>query len=205
MITRERIIIAVVLLAVIAGFIAVYLFYFQDKMEAYTANKRFMDDLDRTYADLNATFSGYDPDGLIALWKQQVQPWADNRNELATYYHLDGWRAHDAPPEEVAIVKFWYEEQAQEMEREFYQYLYEKMGDYRNRFPVDLRTTLGIKKLEDWQGVDVNVGQVRGELAKLQFGINLSKFLIDRKVATVGNLKVWPVRKEQNSNRLLDL
>lgn len=204
MITRERIIIVAVLVAVIAGFGAAYVFYFQGKMEAYGNNKRFMDDLDRNYAELSGTFSGYEPDALIALWKQQVQPWADNRNELATYYHLSNWREAELPPADVAIPKFWYEEQAKKTEQEFYQYLFEKMGDYRNRFPTDIRTTFNVKRLEDWQGVDVNDRQVQNELRKLNFGINVSKFLIENKVWSVKSLRVWPDRKVQNTGNMLN-
>ncbi|MBI1317456.1 MAG: hypothetical protein GC168_00720 [Candidatus Hydrogenedens sp.] len=195
---RNQIIFAVVLLSVLGAFGGVYQFYFKEKLDTYAKEKRFRIALDAAARELADAFHGYRPEQLIALWRAEVQPWADALRDRSTFFNFGDWYEHPVPPEEGRILKVWYGEELNKMLLDLEQTMREK-GPYVNA-PLldDLRAKFDVSTVEelDQQRV-INRDIVIDQLAKMNFGSQLVEMLLDAKVAGINDVSVWPRRKDK--------
>mgnify|MGYP006296256887 FL=1 len=203
--TKGRIIGALILLAVLSGFGAVYQFYFKEKLEAYSRDVRFQQTLDKTFAQLREKFSGVKPELLTQEWRGETQPWRDAVASRARYYTFGDWFEHPRPEEDTnKIIKFWYGEDSREMGRDLYQKLSENMGRY-DLLPRNVFADLGVSTVDDWVGVDVTEKAANQQLARLSFGISVYEMLLEAKAAQILSVEIWPQRKEKAHSNLLNL
>lgn len=194
--SKGQIVYTLVLASVLAGFGAVYQFYFKLKLEQYAADERWLASLETTFTQLENTFAGYKPEVLITAWRSEQQPWADAVDTRVGYFNYGDWLDVEGRPAEGEMWKFWYEKQVNNRLWELYQKVGQTMGSY-NFFPQDIRANLGVKSLEDWQSGDVTERDVMGELQLLELGVKACELLLDNKASSVVDVHIWPVRTEQ--------
>lgn len=195
---RNQIIFGLVLLAVLAAFGGVYQFYFKEKLDTYAKDKRDRMQIEAAAKELSSAFYGFRPEALIALWRAEVQPWADALRDRSTFFNFGDWYDHPVPPEEGRILKVWYGEELGKMMQELERSIREK-GPYVNTPPLDdLRIKFDVATVEelDQQRV-INQDIVIEHLARMNFGIDLINMLLDAKVAGITDLSVWPRRKDK--------
>jgi len=202
--TTGRTVSALILVAVLGAFGAVYQFYFREKLETYKQDRLFKDELEKTYQALETDFSGYKPDVLIRAWKGVVQPWNDAIADRAKYFNCGDWYEHESAPEEGPILKFWYDDESNKMIWDFYQKVLTAMGTY-NRVPADIRAMLGVPYVSEWAGINVTKQDVRLALDRLSFGLSACELLLDAKATRIDNVVLWPHRQDQKSGKLLKL
>lgn len=193
--TRERIIVGIIFSAILLAFGAVYQFYIKPQLAKYAADLELKNTLEAKFHELETNFSGVLPEVLTAEWRAQVQPWTNAKLERARYFTFGDWNEHETPPKEgPVILKFWYDETSRKMLGDLYQRVAERLGNYY-LFPADIRQNLEIPTLEQWQNTDVTEQMVNQALSRLAYGINLCKMLLDAKVTSVRDVRLWPRRR----------
>ncbi len=197
--TKARIIYVLILAAVLSVYVAVYQFYFKEKLALYRQDVQLRDTLEGAYANLQEKFGGAKPEVVVREWRTQIQPWSDAVLDRAKYFNYGDWfiPRETIPTQSTGILKFTYDEMANKMVADLYKRVGEKMGQY-DLFPEDIRQQIGIPSLEDLAGVDVTLDQVKEHLSRLTFGIRLCDLLLDAKATSVEKITIWPVRKEKN-------
>ena len=186
------------------GFFGVWHFFFKELFAGYQQDSALKDSLEATLKQMEDNFSGYKPELLIDEWQNMVQPWRNAREERAKFFNFGGWYDIEIKPQEDRILKFWYTEETNTMLMELYKKVYEKMGGY-DRFPLDLRAMLNVPKEEDWSGQNVTKEQIDLSLRKLQFGIQISEFLLKANIGSLTTIAVWPRRFPEAHQQMLGL
>ncbi len=198
-------IIGLLILCVVFGALgAVWQFYFKEIFEGYKRDDALRASLETTLSQLEETFQGYNPEKLIEEWQNKMQPWRAAREERATYFNYGDWYEIEVKPEETRMLKFWYDETSNQMVRDIYLKVYERLGDY-SRFPQDIRLLFNIAKEGDWVGRDITWEEARVNLQVLAFARSLTDFLLDNNVSSVRQIEFWPRRIPQLYNELLVL
>ena len=206
---RNQIIFGSVLVLVLASFGGVYQFYFKEKLDQYAKDRQFRMDLETQASDLATFFSGTDPETVLSMWRNQVQPWAETLDSRAQYFDDGKWLDHETPPEAGRILPVWYGEQVDKMLADLYQKVYEKAPNI-SPFPENILTTLEIKSESDLSTEkDMTPERMRSQinqnLAKLAFASNLIDLLLDEKVIGINEITVWPRRQDRNHKGQLTL
>ena len=199
--TKERLLYIVVLLLALASFVGVYVFYFKDKLEEYAEDEKFKDQMQTVYDKLSETFWKTKPEVYATLWVGRVQPWRDALRYRAEFFSFGDWYEHEMPPEDVGLIRFWYDEISQEMLNDIYAKASETPG--LRVFPPDLRSMLGVAGGNDWAGVNVTEQMVNAELANLAFGINTVETLLSSGVKGIFEINLWPRRTEKGTENVL--
>ncbi len=199
---RNQIIFGSVLVLVLASFGGVYQFYFKERLDQYAKDRQFRIDLETQASELATFFSGTDPETVISMWRNQVQPWAEALESRAQYFDDGKWLEHETLPETGRILPVWYGEQVDKMLADLYQKVYEKAPNI-SPFPDNLLTALEIKSESDLTNdkdltPELMRVQINQNLSKLAFASNLIDLLLDEKVAGINELTVWPRRKDRN-------
>lgn len=197
--TKARIIYVLILAAVLSVYVAVYQFYFKEKLEVYRQDVQLKDTMERAYEDLKTTFMGVKPEVIVREWRAQVQPWSDTVLTRSKYFNYGDWFTpfETIPVQNAGILKFTFDEMANNMIDDLYKRVSENMGRY-DLFPADIREQFRIPTLDELAGVDVNQDEVKDYLARLNFGIRLCDLLLDAKASSISQITIWPVRKEKN-------
>lgn len=200
---KERVIWGLILFAVLASFFSVYQFYFKEKLAAYAKDAIAKKNAEDAYTKLKTTFEGFKPDDVIAAWSGEVQPWKDAVLERGKYFDDSGWREGTKPPEDVAILRFWYDKQLKEEVNKLYTEVFQANGLYQVP-PADvLIKEFQVKTLEDYQGRDVTREDVTRELASLAFGNQVCRMMAKSKAAYLAHVYLWPGRETKENDGLL--
>lgn len=201
--TKGRILTTLLLMAVLGIFGAVYQLYFKEKLEMYSRDQELLTALEGAYKNLSTTFSGYRPDVLTEAWRAQRLPWTEAVTERTKFFNLGGWYAHERPPENVPILRFWYGDAANKQINDVYQ----KLGNSANlgygRFPMDLYTTFGVPRMEDYSGYNVRRPEVNRALGRLAFGISAMEMLADANASLISEIVIWPNQEKPEHSGLL--
>ena len=198
-------VVGIIILAAIGGaFYGTWHFFFQELFEGYKQDSALKNSLENTLKQMEDNFSGYKPELLIDEWQGMVQPWRSAREDRAKFFNFGGWYDIDIKQDDDRILKFWYTEESNAMLMELYKKVYEKMGGY-DRFPYDLRGMLNVAKEEDWTGQNVTQEQIDLALRTLQFGINLSEYLLKAEISSLSNVVLWPRRFPEAHQKMLGL
>lgn len=197
--TKGRAISVLVLLAVLGTFGAVYQFYFKEKLEAYSQDQELLAALQRTYDDLDRTFSGFQPEELTAAWSTQRQPWEQAVEQRAAYFHNGEWyRKAARPPDNVPILRFWYGEEANRLVEDISMKMYSTLGTY-----PDIYGMLGVPRMEQWSGMNIPRRQVINSLGRLSFGISAIEMLMDAGATRINQVLLWPFHDKTHHKDLL--
>lgn len=199
--TKERLLYIGVLLAALASFGAVYQFYFKERLEEYARDERFKGELQLVYNNLTETFHGTDPETFTQMWVAGVQPWRQTLEDRAAFFTFGDWYDHDMPPEDVGLLRFWYDEVSTKMLTDLYAKASETPG--LRTFPNDLLGMFGVASVNDWAGVNVTEQMVNSELANLSFGISVIETLLEAKVKGIFETRLWPKRTEKGTANIL--
>lgn len=198
-------IVGILILCVVFGALgAVWQFYFKEIFEGYRRDDELRASLETTLSQLEETFHGYKPEVLIEEWQNKMQPWRNAREERATFFSFGDWYDIDVTPDETRMLKFWYDETSNQMIRELYTRVYERMGDF-SRFPQDIRASFNIAREEEWGGRDITWEEARVNLQVLAFAKSVTDFLLENNVTAVRHIEFWPRRTPQQFNELLVL
>lgn len=198
-------IVGIIILAIIGGaFYGTWHFFFKELFEGYKQDNALRDSLENTLKQMEDNFGGYKPELLIDEWQGMVQPWRSAREDRSKYFNFGGWYDIDLKQDDDRILKFWYTEESNAMLLELYKKVYEKMGGYEG-FPYDLRGMLNVPKEEDWAGQNVTKEQIDLALRNLQFGINLSEYLLKANISSLSNISIWPRRFPEAYQKMLGL
>lgn len=190
--TKDRVIYAAVLLAVFGACFAVYQFYFKAKLEKYAEDKQLLENLKRSYTDLNGTFKDEDPDTVIAQYASVVEAWKDAIDSRVTYFNDADWREHEKPPEDVFILQFWYGEQTRDMTVALWEKAQAKFGaQVYQRFPPDVQTMLGVAYAEQWQGYNITKDLVTEQLDRLSYGISAFELLLNHNAQMIRQVSIY--------------
>jgi hypothetical protein len=198
---RARIISAVVLLAVLGVFGAVWQFYLKERLAEYTRDEVLRDNLEQTYTELKTTFKGYKPELLTQAWQSQVSPWTEALASRGGYFDVEGMYEVDKYPEGGPIMRFWFDETTAAKQQEFYAMAQTKMGRW-DLVPQDILTTLSIPRVSHMSGFPITQEMMDKALSRLSFGINTCEMLMDAGATRIDNVVVWPVRKANDLIRL---
>jgi hypothetical protein len=200
---KEQIIWGLILFAVLGAFGGVYQFYFKEKMASYAKDAIAKKNAEDAYSKLNTTFEGFKPDDVIAAWSGVVQPWKDEVLERGKYFNDSGWREGTKPPEDVAILRFWYDKQLKEEVTKIYTDVFQANGLYQVP-PMDvLLKEFRVQTLEEYQGRDMTRQDVNRELANLAFGNQICRMMAKAKVSYLSHVYLWPGRELKEHEGLL--
>lgn len=200
---RERLIWGSILFLALAGFFSVYQFYFKEKLAAYARDTIARNHAEEAYKKLSQVFQETDPDGVIDMWRNVVQPWKDAVLDRGKFFNDGGWWEHTKPSEEVPILRFWYDEQVQKELTKLYTEAQNVPG--LQQFPqyVDLIKEFKVATLADFQNRDVSAQEVNKELGKLAFGMNVCRMLFKAKAKVINQVWLWPGRELKEHEGLI--
>ena len=198
--SKRRIIGTVLLFSAFAAFGAVYKFYFEEKLQSYRQDQEMLERLQTTREDLENFFSYVQPDILTEQWRSQVEPWSAALDERETYFHFGDWQEFPEYPGDGPILRFWYQDQVDEMRDEYYQMVYQQMGRYD--LVPDLVQVMNIMTIDTWNMMDGDEEFAHMELARLSFAMSFMEMLLDYDVQAVANFSMWP-RDRGGANQLL--
>lgn len=202
-ITRGRIIFFGVLLLVIAAFVAMYHFYVAERLRSYKADIAQMRSIASKLDDISQTFEGYDTQGAIQLWEAKITPWQDALDRRTRYFTLGDWRDHEEYPENAEdSLRFWYNDTVSATARKFYSEIREEYPSFDLNLMPDLPTALNIQNAEIF-GTDIEEKDVNKELARLAFGMNTVRLLLDNKATWIKGLSLWPEAKKDSQTQLV--
>jgi len=203
---RGRVISALILLAVLGGFGAVYQFYLAEQLQQYQEDEQIRDQLEQAFVDLQNTFSGIQPEVLVAAWRAEVQPWNATLQARSARFDAAQWYEHPMYPDDGRqIVKFWFDERLNEQFTELYQQVRDTPGLYRFPTPNQVRTNLGIPTLQDLENQDLTRQQAYRHMRRLSLYHSVADLLLQSRASSINNIVLWPVRQVQEHNQLLNL
>jgi len=203
---KGRVISALILLAVLGGFGAVYQFYLAEKLQKYRDDEAVKLQLEQAFVDLQNTFSGIQPEVLVSAWKAEVQPWTATLQARSARFDAANWYEHPMYPEDGRqIVKFWFDEAVNEQFSELYQQVRETPGLYRFPGPEQVRGALGIPSLQELENMDMTRQQAYRHLRRFSFYRSVADMLLRSRVSSVNDINLWPMRQVQDHNQLLNM
>jgi len=191
---RHHIIPVVILLAVIAGFGAVYQFYVKEQLEEYQANQKQLTELKNRVKSLEDTFKGVDgrpvkPQVAVQQLRSAVQPFKDAVQKRSKFFTL-GKEAHVDLVPEGKDPRFYYMEALPKLIYETEQYAYAR----RCAMPQNL--TFGVPSRKDITNVAPTEKEVNNWLKKYAFGSSVVHMLVDAGATRIDNIVLWPSRTE---------
>ncbi|HNR29247.1 MAG TPA: hypothetical protein PKI11_00015 [Candidatus Hydrogenedentes bacterium] len=194
-VSKEQIIFALVILALVLGCTVVTYFYFWAKLEQYARDQQTADHLLATFEEFRTTFHDVKPKVLIEAIESRVQPWKDARDEWGAVFHMDGWFDRFEPRSEEKFPKFWYDEESTRLLSNLRVKIIQTQPNLV--FPQDIYALFGVPRLEDWKTQDDVTEEVaRRALAKLSYGITLFERLLDHNVLRIDDISLWEARRE---------
>ncbi len=186
--TKEHIIAVLAFLIVLAGFGAVWEFYFRGQVEAFNDDLDHLDDLDAQLTKLEETFSGVKPQVVVQAWRGEVEPWAEAQRVRQSFFTM-GEAFEYKPVPEGEFPKFHYEKQFNEMftalQREAY-----SMTPPR-RIP---NTTFGTPLPQEAMQRNLAKADVEANLKRISFGCSIVRMMLDADVYTLDDVQIWPTR-----------
>ncbi|MBI2432631.1 MAG: hypothetical protein HYV26_07160 [Candidatus Hydrogenedentes bacterium] len=197
--TKARILTVLALLAVFGVFGGIYQFYFKEKLEVYSRDQELLLALDQAYSELNDTFAGYKPQLVTQEWSGQRQPWQDAVTDRTTYFKDGGWYVHERIPENVPILRFWYDEAVNKSAMDAYQRMQNSMG----YVPFDVFAMFGVPRAEEYAGYELKRPEANKSLGRMSYGISAVEMLLDAKATRVDQVSIWPHDEKPQHNGLL--
>ena len=206
MFTRARIISILSIVLAIAAFAGVYQFYFKDKLAAYASDEVLRNDLKNTYTNLNEKFGGGYPEELTRLWESRVPDWVAAREMRSKFFNISDWFEHKNPPDDVGLIRYWYEEEATRMLETLYKE-FQQSPTLGNNYPdwYSIREMMNAPSVNNLGGAEVTERDVHRNLSELSFGMSTCKFLMDNNVTGIKGISIWPPRTIKEHNGLLKL
>lgn len=86
--SKQYIFTIVVALVIGGGLAAAYQFYFKEQLAQYTADEEYCRQLEERLNQLDQTFSSVKPERVVAVWQNEIRPWAAAVEERANYFPL---------------------------------------------------------------------------------------------------------------------
>lgn len=203
---RERLLWGFILFAALAAFWAVYQFYFKQKLADYAKDAAALRNAQDAYAHLSEIFQNTDPEGVVTMWREVVQPWKEAVLDRGKYFNDGEWWKHTEPADDVAILRFWYDEQMKKDLTSLYTAIQQTPGI--QQYPTDYNAILkefGVLTLPDFRGEEVTKKDVNRELGKLATGIQAYKMLLKAKVSYISHVWLWPAREIKEHDGVLRL
>lgn len=189
---RDRVIYVSALVLMFAVCLGVYQFYFKAKLVKYAEDKALLESLNTTYGSLNSTFKDEDPDAVIQQHRAVVESWKDAITTRLPYFSDADWREYEKPPENVPILRFWYEEQTTKMTKDLWEKAQKKYGaQVYQSIPMDIQTMLGVAYARDWQGYDITPKLVGDQLERLEYGISIFNLLMDSNAKYIRQVAIY--------------
>lgn len=203
---QGRILSILALIAAISAFGAVYQFYFKEKLAEYAKDEILRNDLQTAYNDLKDKFGGGHPEELTRLWVGALPAWEASRDQRSKFYNFSDWFEHNAPPEDIGLLRYWYEEEVTEVLEGLYKE-FQQAAPTLQMYPnwYDIRGMLNAPPINSQQTSTMTVKEVRNKLGELSFGISVCRLLMENNVSRIDALKVWPFRTIKEHNQLLNL
>ena len=207
--TRGRIINALFFLVVLGVALGVYLFYFKDKLEVYSADQVFQEKLEAQVTTLSEKFQNCKPDTVIKAWVNQTQPFMDAIKTRTKYFGKAGWSDHETYPKDGRIIKYWYSEESEKVIREFYQKTVPSTmagnAVMSGRFPMPgpLSQMLNVANIDQWTGMNVKEETVHQELAKLSYGLSACELMMKAKPLAIYEIAVGEEQTKRATQKLL--
>ncbi|MBI4557398.1 MAG: hypothetical protein HY706_07440 [Candidatus Hydrogenedentes bacterium] len=186
MVTRQQIIAFVVLLLVVSAFGGVYQFYFKQRLEEYSKDQAYLDQLKGKLVALEKTFFKTRPDIVVDQWRGAVQPWVVAVEGRSRYFSPANMYEFEPVPE-GKIPKFHYQEQLPRM-------LEQLQRDANVRGCIIPYTTFGMPTGESLGGHSVLKADVETWLRSVSLGCYMTRLLIDAKATRVNQVEIWPTR-----------
>lgn len=206
MFTQARIVGILAVVLAIGAFGGVYQFYFKDKLASYASDETLRNDLHSTYNGLVEKFGGGQPKELTRLWVSRVPDWVAARDARAKFFKLGDWFEHERPPEDVGLLRYWYEEEVTRMLEQLYKE-FQQSSTLGNRYPgwYDIRSMLNAPSANNTGNVSITENEVNRRLSELSFGMSACRLLMDNNVSGITDLKIWPTRTITAHSNLINL
>jgi len=186
---KSQITITLVLLASIIGTIAVYQLYVKVRYTELKDHKTQEAALRSKISDLDSKFYGTKPEIVLDIWKQKKQPWFNAITLRTDYFQLREIEEVEMP--EKAVWRFWYSEHFPKLKKKLEDMAFDS-GTVLNTAAVQFN----IKTPDDYGlGSDPKRGEIKGNIELYQYGIEMTKLLIDHKANTIDSLVMWAPRE----------
>lgn len=200
--SKEQIIFGAVIFSMLGVCVAVFFFYLKPQLEIYAADERTAQQLEQTLNQFASEFDGVRPNDLIGEIQRRTQPWMDARLEWGRPFNMGDWLLRARPRPEEQYPRFYYDDDSTRLLAELRDKLRNRMPS--GSYPNDLRSDIGVARLEDWNNVAVVTDRmVNRELRKLSFGISLYEMLIEFNPTQIFNVEIWPPRTEQVTGKVV--
>lgn len=202
---RERILWTSVLVLALATFGGVYQFYFKEKLASYASHVIVKKNAEDAYKNLVDKFEGANPDEVIRLWREVVQPWKESVIERGKYFDDGGWREHEKPADDVPILKFWYTKELQTQFTKLYTEFSQTPGLVQYPPYEQLIKEFRVRELSDFPNGEMQLKDVNQELSKVAFGMQVCRMMMKAKTNYLSHVFLWSPRETKEQDGLIRL
>ncbi|NIA16367.1 MAG: hypothetical protein GWP08_20090 [Nitrospiraceae bacterium] len=191
--TREHILLIVVLLVIVGIVGAVYKLYYVKRMDEFTKNLDTLKQMESTLNDLEETFENTKPQVLIDAHLDRVESLSLDVVKRARFFST-GDMLKIEPIPEGKMLRFYYKDELTKIIQELRQEAYG-----RSPFCPYPDGTFGAPYPEDLAGMTVTKKIVRKGLRRATFGRSMTRMLMKAKAKRIDSVVIWPARNSPDN------
>ncbi len=182
---KSYIIVAVLLLASLAGTYAVYVRYVQPMSLQLVAHEKEAELLGKKIKELEVLFQKTVPEEIIRQWQEGKQPWINASKARAAFFQLEDIAEIEIP--EGVIPRFWYIDEFPKMEESLFEEALEKKIVLGN-------INFDILPPSSFEGKNPSAEEILEQVNKYKYGIEMTRIIFDANPARVDEVRIWPQR-----------
>ena len=188
---RQQIFLIILLTIVVLAAAGLGLFYLKPQLEEVAADEAYVQDLKQALKYYEDTFSSTEPDVLVQLWIDAVEPWQGALEARRRRFDLQDELEIPELPEDPMLYSFFYREQYAALIQDYRLYAW----NHRVAIP---NTTFNVPDPATIQGSSLSPEDLARWLEVLKFGGSTIKMLVDQGAAQVNQVRIWEPTVEQN-------
>ena len=188
---KGYIIMAAFFLIFAGGIYGVFVQYVMPMRQELTSleksEQEFLDKID----EMKKEFDGSRPEEYIRQLEAQKVPWKRALDQRTDYFKLEEVEAIEMP--EDVIPRFWY--------REFFPTLEESVYELARERGIQLMAfSFGERRPDEFgPGTNPSREEILEEVNKYNYGIEMTKFIMDANPKVITNVTLWPDRQVYSS------
>jgi hypothetical protein len=187
---KSQLIITFVLIASIVATFAVYELYVKVRYTELKDHQTEEESLRRKITDLNNTFSGTKPEIVLELYQSKKQPWYNSIKQRTEYFQLREIEAIEVPDEPGIIPRIWYGKEFPKLKTRL-----EEMALQSGTILNPAAVQFNINEPDKYgPGTNPKRGEISNNMNLYQYGMEMTKLLIDHKATEIKNIVMWTPR-----------
>ena len=173
------------LLLASAGTYFAYEKYFKPIQTELVKNEKKSEKLQSKIENLEKIFKKTKPPIVLEVLEEDKQPWMRASRDRLAYFRAEESEKVDIPDDE--FPHFWYAKEYPKMQDELYQFAREK--------GVQLAVLdFNIKTPEYFEGSSPTRKEIIDEVNKYNYGVKMTKFILEAKPKYLERVSIWPKR-----------